>query len=252
LQVSRGLTIDLGQIGFTALWLIYGMGRHFALALLICFALPSLAWGAAAVGVDAVSDSLSRIEDRWVDIRYVMTDTDTRVSAARALRDQSRAALADNPGRAEVKFWHGMVLLLEAEYKRELGSLHLVREAKRLFEEVEAENPHLYDGRVETALGMLYSDVPGWPVAFGDDAKATTHFLKALTIDPDSQEANYLYGDFLRSRKKLAEALPYLETALRAPLRPGHERADQFRRREVEQDLKAVRAEVRPERRAAR
>ena len=225
------------------------MGRHFthrlALALLISLAAPDAARAASAVGTGTVAESLSHIENRWVDIRYVMTDTGSRLTAARALRNESRAALAENPNLAEVKFWHGMVLLLEPEYKRDLGSLRVVQEAKQLFEEAEAENPQLLDGRVETALGMLYSGVPGWPIAFGDDKQAAAHFLKALSINPTGQEANYLYGDFLRSRKRAAEALPYLETALRAPVRPGHERADAYRRKEVEADLIATRKDLR-------
>ena len=161
------------------------MGRHFthrlALALLISLAAPDAARAASAVGTGTVAESLSHIENRWVDIRYVMTDTGSRLTAARALRNESRAALAENPNLAEVKFWHGMVLLLEPEYKRDLGSLRVVQEAKQLFEEAEAENPQLLDGRVETALGMLYSGVPGWPIAFGDDKQAAAHFLKALS-----------------------------------------------------------------------
>jgi tetratricopeptide (TPR) repeat protein len=215
------------------------MERRAALALLICFA-------SIAAAAEDWRQAVARFEDRWVDIRYVMTDNKTRLAAARALQDESRALLAAHPDQPEVKFWHGMVLLLEPEYKRDLGSLRLVREAKRLFEEVAAEKPHTLDGRVHTALGMLYSGVPGWPIAFGDDKKAAAYFLKALEINPTGQEANYLYGDFLRGKKKPAEAVAYFETALRAPIRPGHERADGFRRKEVEADLAAVRKEIKP------
>jgi tetratricopeptide (TPR) repeat protein len=216
------------------------MARHIALALLIYLA----PWGAHAA--EGWRQAIIGIEDRWVEIRYVMTDTKARLAASRALEDDSRALLEATPQRAEVKFWHGMVLLLEPEYKRDLGALRQVREAKRLFEDVEAENPRLFDGRVNTALGMLYSGVPGWPIAFGDDKKAAAYFLKALEIDPAGQETNYLYGDFLRGKKKPAEAVPYFEAAVRAPLRPGHERADQFRHKEAEEDLAAARKEIRP------
>ncbi len=200
----------------------------------------------AAPAPPVVSDAITRIENRWVDIRYVMTDTKERLAAARALRDESAALRAAHPGGPEIKFWHAMVLLLEAEYKRDLGSLKVVREAKRLFEELEAESPRLLDGRVHTGLGMLYSGVPGWPIAFGNDGKAEDYFLKALAIDPAGQEANYLYADFLRGKKKRAEAIAYFEAALRAPIRPEHARAEQFRRKEVEEDLAATRAELKP------
>ena len=214
------------------------MRLRFALALLI-----GLSTAATAA---EVPQNLSAIENRWVDIRYVMTDDKTRLAAARDLREESTALLTAHPNNLEVKFWHAMVLLLEAEYKRDLGSLRVVREAKRLFEDIEAQDPHLLEGRVHTGLGMLYSGVPGWPVAFGDDKKATDYFLKALEINPAGQEANYLYADFLLSKKKPAEAIPYFEIALRAPIRPAHARAEQFRHKEVEKDLAAARRELKP------
>lgn len=215
------------------------------IALLAPMAMPA-AMAASVVAASVASDTIARIENRWVDIRYVMTDTKERLAAARELKDESTALRAAHPGDLEIKFWHAMVLLLEAEYKRDLGSLKVVREAKRLFEELEAENPRLLGGRVHTGLGMLYSGVPGWPIAFGNDGKAEDYFLKALAIDPAGQEANYLYADFLRGKKKRAEAIPYFEAALRAPIRAEHARAEQFRRKEVEEDLAATRAELKP------
>lgn len=191
----------------------------------------------------AARAAVDEIEDQWVNIRYVMTDTHERLSAARALRKETAALVAGDPADLEIKFWHAMVLLLEAEYKRDLGSLRVVREAKRLFEELEAENPRLLEGRIHTGLAMLYSGVPGWPIAFGDDGKAETHFKMALEISPGGQEANYLYADYLRGKKKHAEAIRYFEIALRAPIRA---RAEQFRRKEVEHDLAQTRAEFKP------
>lgn len=214
------------------------MGFRIALALLIGLS-------SAAVAQDSLQ-ALSGIENRWVDIRYVMTDDKIRLAAARDLRAESAGLLAAYPDNLEVKFWHAMVLLLEAEYKRNLGSLRVVREAKRMFEDLEAKDPRLLDGRIQTGLGMLYSGVPGWPIAFGDDKKAAAYFLQAIEINPEGQEANYLYADFLRSKKKPSEAIPYFEIALRAPIRPGHERAEQFRHKEVEEDLAATRKELRP------
>ena len=220
------------------------MARHIALALLICFA--SVGASAGAWAAEDWRQAIAGFEDRWVDIRYVMTDTRTRLAAARALEEESQALLEANPDRAEVKFWHGMILLLVPEFKRDIGALRQVRKARRLFEELDAESPRLLDGRVPTALGMLYSGVPGWPIAFGDDTKALAYFRKALEINPAGQEPNYLYADFLRSKKKPAEAIPHFEAALRAPIRPGHERADQFRHKEVEEDLATTRKEIKP------
>ena len=209
---------------------------RFRIALVLVMGLLS-----SAAAADDVVKTLSRIENRWVDIRYVMSDDKDRLIASRDLREDSRALLADHPDDLEVKFWHAMVLLLEAEYKRDISSLRFVNRAKGLFEEIETANPRLLDGRAYTGLAMLYSGVPAWPVAFGDDKKAAVYFHKALDVNPAGQESNYLYADFLFTRKKPADAIPYFEAALRAPIRTGHERADQFRQKEVEKDLAAAR-----------
>ena len=39
---------------------------------------------------------------------------------------------------------------------------------------------------------MLYAEVPGWPIGFGDDKQAHAYFRKALAIDSGSMETNYL------------------------------------------------------------
>ncbi|MBX7199876.1 MAG: TRAP transporter TatT component family protein [Rhodospirillaceae bacterium] len=207
----------------------------------VAIAAPAIAPETVAPG-SATHAVVAGIEDRWVDIRYVMTDSGERLAAARALRKETAALMANNPANLEFKFWHAMVLLLEAEYKRELGSLRFVREAKRLFEEIEAEDSGLLEGRIHTGLAMLYSGVPGWPIAFGDDGKAEAHFKQALAISPAGQEANYLYADYLLSKKKHAEAIRYFEIALHAPIRADHARAEQFRRKEIEHDLAITRA----------
>ncbi len=222
-----------------------------ALVLVMGAAGPA-AVAAPAIAPDTVAPwpaaraALAGIEDRWVDIRYVMTGSADRLAAARVLREETAALMADDPANLEIKFWHAMVLLLEAEYKRDLGSLRVVREAKRLFEEIEGENPRLLDGRIHTGLAMLYSGAPGWPIAFGDNGKAEAHFRMALEINPAGQEANYLYADYLRGKKKHAEAIRFFEAALRAPIRADHARAEEFRRKEIEHDLAQTRAETRP------
>jgi tetratricopeptide (TPR) repeat protein len=39
-------------------------------------------------------------------------------------------------------------------------------------------------GSAYTSLATLYAKVPGWPIGFGDKAKAEEYFKKALAINP--------------------------------------------------------------------
>ena len=95
---------------------------------------------------------------------------------------------------------------------------------------------------VHTNLGSLYYEVPGWPIAFGDNKKAEDHLRTALAHDADGRDPNYFFGDFLLQRKRPREALPYLEKALNVPIDPAHARADKGRHGEVVAALEKAKA----------
>jgi tetratricopeptide (TPR) repeat protein len=92
---------------------------------------------------------------------------------------------------------------------------------------------------------VLYYKVPSWPVGFGDRDKAQTLLRQALAVNPNGIDPNYFYGEFLVESNRAAEALPYLERALKAPPRPGRELADSGRRGEAKVLLERARAQVR-------
>ena len=81
--------------------------------------------------------------------------------------------------------------------------------------------------------------MPGWPIGFGDDAKARELLQKALAINPDGIDSNYFYGEFLY-RKGETTGAPGARARsrrrrVRAPL------ADEGRRKEIESLLAALR-----------
>jgi Tfp pilus assembly protein PilF len=94
-------------------------------------------------------------------------------------------------------------------------------------------NDKALNGSAYTSLATLYAKVPGWPVGFGDKAKAEELFKKSLSINPDGIDPNFFYGEYLVDRERFAEARTHLETALKAAPRPGRELADSGRRKEI-------------------
>jgi Tfp pilus assembly protein PilF len=108
-----------------------------------------------------------------------------------------------------------------------------VKAARRSLEKAIAIDPMALDGGAYTSLGALYYQVPGWPVAFGDDRKARELLEQALKINPNGIDSNYFYGDFLAREKEYAAARAALEKALRAPDRPARALADAGRRDEI-------------------
>ncbi|MBX3711770.1 MAG: tetratricopeptide repeat protein [Lysobacter sp.] len=120
----------------------------------------------------------------------------------------------------------------------------LARQARADFEQALKLDPDALDGSAYTSLGVLYYQVPGWPLGFGDDRKARELLRKGLKVNPDGIDPNYFYGDFLRDQGDWSGAAAALEKALAAPPRPGRELADQGRRKEVAALLAKVRAHL--------
>ena len=133
-----------------------------------------------------------------------------------------------------------LALLLEAS----LRALGLAKDARRLLERAEAIDPKALGGMIQTSLGMMYYDMPGWPLGFGDKRKVAQYLTRALKIDAGSMDNNYFYGDYLVMTGKGREAIPYLERALQVPVRPGHDRAETGRKADIQESLDKARLEA--------
>lgn len=185
----------------------------------------------AADGLDAKLDGLAR---GWAHVNYEIRDKPAQAAAAASLVAQADAVAQQFPGRAEPLVWEAIASATEAGAKGGLGGLALAKSARGLLERAEKINPAaLGDGSVYTSLGSLYAQVPGFPIGFGDPAKARSYLQKALAANPGGIDANFFWGDFLLRQGDYAGAAKALERALAAPSRPGREVADHGRRAEA-------------------
>lgn len=208
-----------------------------ALALLLLGSLASAAPG----DFDA---ELRAIQTEWARINYSLTGSDARVAAFEKLATRAAAFSAQYPKRAEPLIWEGIVLSTEAGAKGGLGALSLAKDSRDRLERSLALDPTALAGSAHTSLGTLYHKVPGFPVGFGSDKKAEEHLREALRQNPAGIDPNYFYAELLYDDDRYAEALTHLDKALKAPARPGRETADLGRRREIEQLMAKVRAEL--------
>ncbi|MFA7263059.1 MAG: tetratricopeptide repeat protein [Caulobacter sp.] len=211
-----------------------------ALALGLTAAAPALAHDAA---FDARIESLAH---GWDHVNFEIRDKAAQAAAAAKLAAQADALAHQYPARAEPLVWEAIALSTEAGAKGGLGGLALAKEAKGLLERAERLNPAaLGDGSVYTSLGSLYAQVPGFPVGFGDPAKARVYLLKGLAANPNGIDSNYFYADCLVRQGQYAGAIKALEKALAAPARPGREVADRGRRAEAQALLARARLKLR-------
>jgi len=198
---------------------------------------------AADAAFDARLESLAR---EWARVTYEVRGKPAQAAEAAKLAARAEALAKQYPNRAEPLVWQAVATATEAGAKGGMGGLSLAKSARGLLERAEKINPAaLGDGSVYTSLGSLYAQVPGFPVGFGDPAKARAYFTKALAVNPAGVDPNYFYGDFLLRQGDHAGAAVALQRAINAPARPGREVADGGRKAEAAALLAKTRSKAR-------
>jgi len=188
-----------------------------------------------------VDDAVTELQRDWEVIRY-QTPAAEREKRFEALAAKAHDASESFPGRSEPLVWEGIVVCSLAGEKAGLGALSLVKQARTIYEQAISIDAKALDGSAYNSLGVLYYKVPGWPLGFGDKAKARELLQKALAINPQGIDPNYFFGEFLVETDHAGEAMTYLERALQAPPRPGRQIADTGRREEVRALLAKLKA----------
>lgn len=197
--------------------------------------------GETAISVtDPVIDKIAYLQNSWADVKYGTTADDSKLAALDTLGKDAAQLVAENPARAEPKIWQAIILSTQAGIIKGMSALPKVKQAKMLLEDALRLDAHALDGSAHTSLGSLYYQVPGWPIAFGDNKKAEQHLKAALAINPDGIDPNYFYGDYLLKQERFAEAIAAFEHAQAAPPREGRATADAGRQREIATGLSAA------------
>ena len=190
------------------------------------------ATGLVPAHAETLDNAIAGLQHDWEVIRY-QTPAAEREKRFEALAARAHDVAQTFPGRAEPLVWEGIVVSSWAGEKGGLGALSLAKKAKALYEAAIEIDGNTLDGSAYNSLGVLYYKVPGWPIGFGDKARARELLQKALSINPQGIDPNFFYGEYLVETRQPESALPYLERALQAPARPGRNIADTGRREEA-------------------
>jgi tetratricopeptide (TPR) repeat protein len=187
-----------------------------------------------------MDEDVARVRQEWERVKYTVAPKQ-QVTEFEKLSAIAQTVMQKYPKRAEPAIWHGIVEASHAGAKGGIGALALAKSARKSLEHALAIDPAALDGSAYTSLGSLYYQVPGWPIGYGDRAKAQELLKQGLALNPHGIDPNYFYGDFLFRSGDYEGAERVLLKALQAPPREGRAVADDGRRREVNDLLDKIR-----------
>ena len=202
----------------------------------VILALTCAALVAAAPARAGVEDEVRVLQQEWEKIKYRKPAAEQE-KAYQALISTAAGVRSKYAERAEPEIWYGIIVASYAGAKGGFGALSLAKDAKAALEHALQLDPKALSGSAYTSLGSLYYQVPGWPLGFGDDAKARELLDKALAMNPYGIDPNYFLGDYLYRQRDYDGARKALEHALQAPPRPDRPLADEGRRTEIQELL---------------
>ena len=201
------------------------------------FAVAGLALSVPAGAATDVDAAMTELQHGWAKANY-QTPEDQQEKTFEALIAKAEQAVKENPGKPELLAWEAIILSSYAKVQGGFGAMDSAEKARDLLLAAIKLDDKTLGGGAYTSLGALYYKVPGWPIGFGNDAKAKEMLERGLAMNPDGIDQNYFYGDFLLDQGDKEKAKEYLTKALNAPPRPGREDADAGRRQEITADLK--------------
>ena len=180
----------------------------------------------------------------WEQVKLLVSDRDDQ--------EKQMASLAQRAGKIAEQYedipdpivWLGIITGEQASMANDNGSpikaLELAKRARDILEKVEKTNPETMDAGAPTTLGLLYDRVPGFPIGFGDKARARHYLEEAIRDAPNGLDANFFYGDFLHKHGEQSEAATVLERALTLPGLSNRPIWDKSLRVAIRQDLSEI------------
>jgi len=204
--------------------------------LLISIMLITFSRTAAAQTID---ESLLSIESRWAAASQQSNERQQVTSLKKLLRD-ARQLHEEHPQKAEAAVWHGIVARSFMDAKGLKASSGIAREARDAFLSAESLNPTIFGGLVYANLGALYTKASSKFGGFGNKTKGLGYFWKAIVMDPDGLDSNYLYAKMLVDEKDYESAYDALLRASNASTHYLHSSADNARRLEIAELLATV------------
>jgi tetratricopeptide (TPR) repeat protein len=197
--------------------------------------------GVRAANNPQLNAEVLRLSLDWEHIKFQVDNLDEQEKQLAVLAEHAADIARRYPTAPEAMIWLGIVNSEQASIAGQNSSpfkaLGFANRARDILEKVEKIDPKTMDAGAPTSLGVLYYRVPGFPIGFGDKAKARKLLQEAIANAPNGLDANYFYGDFLYEQQEYPEAIKVLKRALALPGHPDRPIWDRSRRLVIQELL---------------
>jgi tetratricopeptide (TPR) repeat protein len=189
---------------------------------------------------DALPPEVRRLQTKWEAIKFGVPEGDEQTKQMNALGEEADAVAAHSPGIPEAVIWDGIITSERASMASTFSALSFAKRARDILEQAYNMDPARMDAGATTSLGVLYYRVPGFPIGFGDKAKARQLLEQAVKLAPNGLDAWYFYGDFLYTQNEYPKAIEVFQHALKIPQHPDRPLWDKNRRLVIEELLAKI------------
>jgi hypothetical protein len=143
----------------------------------------------------SLKSELLRLAHDWEHVKLQVSDRDDQERQMENLVQRAGKIAEQYENIPDPIIWVGIITSEQASLASDNGSpmkaLKLARRARDILEKVEKTNPETMDAGAPTTLGLLYDRVPGFPIGFGDTARARHYLQEAIRSAPNGLDANF-------------------------------------------------------------
>ncbi len=191
---------------------------------------------------DALTPEIRRLQARWETIKFSVPEGDEQTRRMNALGLDADAIADQFPEMPEALIWDGIITSERASMASAFNALGLAKRARDILERAYKLDPARLDAGAAVSLGVLYYRVPGFPIGFGDKARARQLLEEGVRLAPNGLDAWYFYGDFLYSQGEPQKAAAVFQQALKIPQRQDRPLWEKNRRLMIEELLAKIEA----------
>jgi hypothetical protein len=120
------------------------------------------------------------------------------------------SAYTAHPAHPEIVYYYATIGLCYLDFHR-MKAIFLVNDLLAAFERARKLIPAIDDGGPDRSLGILYHELPGWPLGKGDHAKSLAHLQAAVQIEPRRAANRITLAKVLAEDKRYDEGWRHIE-----------------------------------------